>query len=99
MYIIDIYFLVYYYFNKKNNLDSYFKCDRVGVNYRHIILEIHRDLHWWASFTGWVCLICIDAVASDKRCKHDYWLLERHLPDTIGGVHPESTSYIRKYVL
>lgn len=45
---------------------SYRKCDRVGVNYGHIIIKIDRDLHRW-TFTGWVGLICIDAVVSNKK--------------------------------
>lgn len=49
-------------------LESYRKGDRVGVNYGHIIFEIDRDLHRWA-FTGWVCFIYSDAVASNKKLR------------------------------
>lgn len=48
-------------------LESYQKCDGVGVNYGYIIIEIDWNLHWCGFFTGWVFLICTDAVTTNKK--------------------------------
>lgn len=66
--LLSIYCTLYFI-----GLESYHKCDRVGVNYGYIILEIDRNLHRCLSFTGWVFRICTDAVASNKKVQIINW--------------------------